>query len=115
MTDTETKWTERVRAWRASGRTAREFAEGQEFKPSTLTYWASQLRRSGRVVPAKGGEQASGRLKGWFKNRRVSGHPAPLERRYKVDKKINLLRAWHRKEKPSDDDFAAEFKNPVPP
>jgi hypothetical protein len=46
MTETETKWTERVRAWRASGRTAREFAEGQEFKPSTLTYWASQLRRS---------------------------------------------------------------------
>jgi hypothetical protein len=51
MTDTETKWTERVRAWRASGRTAREFAEGQDFKPSTLTYWASQLRRS---TPAEG-------------------------------------------------------------
>jgi hypothetical protein len=46
MTETQTKWTERVRAWRASGRTAREFAAGQEFKPSTLTYWASQLRRS---------------------------------------------------------------------
>jgi hypothetical protein len=52
MTDTETKWTERVRAWRSSGQTAREFAEGQEFKPSTLTYWASQLRRS---EPAEGG------------------------------------------------------------
>jgi hypothetical protein len=50
MTDTETKWTERVRAWRASGRTAREFAEGQEFKPSTLTYWASQLRRSAETA-----------------------------------------------------------------
>jgi hypothetical protein len=59
MTDTETKWTERVRAWRASGRTAREFAEGQEFKPSTLTYWASQLRRSGSAEGGGAGKRAS--------------------------------------------------------
>jgi hypothetical protein len=57
MTETATKWTERVRAWRASGRTAREFAEGQEFKPSTLTYWASQLRRS---ASAEGGVVGQG-------------------------------------------------------
>ncbi len=48
MTETETKWTERVREWKASGRTASEFAEGREFKASTLVYWAGCLRR-GRV------------------------------------------------------------------
>jgi hypothetical protein len=44
MTETETKWSERVREWKASGRTAKEFAEGRDFKPSTLIYWASCLR-----------------------------------------------------------------------
>jgi hypothetical protein len=44
MTETETKWSERVREWRASGRTAKEYAEGREFKASTLVYWASCLR-----------------------------------------------------------------------
>ena len=53
MTETQAKWTERVRAWRASGLEQRvEFAAGQEFKPSTLTYWASQLRLS---MSAEGG------------------------------------------------------------
>jgi hypothetical protein len=45
MTETETKWSERVREWKASGRTASEFAEGRDFKASTLAYWASRLRR----------------------------------------------------------------------
>ena len=44
MTDTEAKWAERVREWKASGQTAKEFAAGREFKPSTLVYWASCLR-----------------------------------------------------------------------
>ena len=44
MTDTETKWSERVGEWRASGKTAEEFAEGRGFKGSTLRYWASTLR-----------------------------------------------------------------------
>ena len=44
LTETETKWSERVREWKARGRTAKEFAEGREFKPSTLVYWASCLR-----------------------------------------------------------------------
>jgi hypothetical protein len=58
MTETQTKWTERVRVWRASGRTAREFADGQEFKPSTLTYWASQLRRSASAEGVVAGKRA---------------------------------------------------------
>lgn len=45
MTETEAKWAERVREWRAGGKSAEEFAEGQGFKASTLRVWASQLRR----------------------------------------------------------------------
>ena len=45
MTETETKWSERVREWKSSGRTAKEFAEGRDFKASTLVYWASCLRK----------------------------------------------------------------------
>jgi|SRR5271163_3849004 len=44
MTETESKWSERVREWKASGKTAKEFAGGRDFKPSTLVYWASCLR-----------------------------------------------------------------------
>ena len=51
MTETETKWSERVREWKASGRTAPEFAEGRDFKASTLVYWASCLKR-GRIGAA---------------------------------------------------------------
>jgi len=38
-------WNERVRAWRASGQAAPEFAAGRGFEASTLRYWASRLRR----------------------------------------------------------------------
>lgn len=44
MTGTETKWSERVREWKASGKTAKQFVEGRDFKASTLVYWASCLR-----------------------------------------------------------------------
>jgi len=44
MTETEAKWAERVRDWRAGGKSAEEFADGQGFKASTLRFWASQLR-----------------------------------------------------------------------
>jgi hypothetical protein len=47
MTETETKWSERVQQWRASGRTAKEFAAGRDFQGSTLRYWASHLRGKG--------------------------------------------------------------------
>jgi len=46
MTETETKWSERVREWRASGKSAEEFAEGRGFKGSTLRFWASTLRKT---------------------------------------------------------------------
>lgn len=44
MTATQAKWAERVREWRASGRTAEEFAAEREFEGSTLRYWASRLK-----------------------------------------------------------------------
>jgi hypothetical protein len=44
MTATEAKWSERVRAWQASGKTAADFASGQDFQASTLRYWSSKLR-----------------------------------------------------------------------
>jgi hypothetical protein len=55
MTETQRKWSERVGEWKASGRTAKEFAEGREFKASTLVYWASCLRKgTGSGARAKG-------------------------------------------------------------
>jgi hypothetical protein len=51
MTETETKWSERVREWKASGQTAKAFALGREFKPPTLTYWAFRLRHVSSQQP----------------------------------------------------------------
>jgi hypothetical protein len=50
MTDTEAKWAERVRGWRASGQDATVFAEARGFKASTLRVWASRLRARARAV-----------------------------------------------------------------
>jgi hypothetical protein len=49
---TEQKWSARVEAWRASGRTARAFSEGKEYTASGLRYWASRLRRMRREEAA---------------------------------------------------------------
>lgn len=50
MTTTEAKWTDRVREWRASGKSAEAFAEGRQFEASTLRYWASRLKRSAPIT-----------------------------------------------------------------
>ncbi len=54
MTATQTKWSERVQAWRASGKTAREYASAFEFEfqASTLRYWASRLKTESAEKPA---------------------------------------------------------------
>jgi|SRR5579864_400001 len=54
MTETETKWSERVREWKASGKTAKQFVEGRDFKASTLVYWASCLRRGSGAETRRG-------------------------------------------------------------
>ncbi len=50
---TRQKWAARVRAWRASGQAATEFAAGKGFEASTLRWWSSQLGREAplRIVP----------------------------------------------------------------
>jgi uncharacterized caspase-like protein len=62
MTETESKWAERVKEWKASGQTAKAFAQGRDFKASTLTYWAYRVRRIGGrpVAPATRQEPATG-------------------------------------------------------
>jgi len=44
--ETEAKWAERVREWRASGLPAEEFAASRGFKASTLCWMASVLRHA---------------------------------------------------------------------
>src|SRR5512140_2341199 len=59
MTETESKWSERVREWRSSGKTAEQFAEGRGFEPTTLRYWASRL---GRPRTSASGPRATPRV-----------------------------------------------------
>ena len=48
---TRAEWAERVRRWRASGLTAREFAAQHRLKRSTLVWWSSALARASRAGP----------------------------------------------------------------
>jgi hypothetical protein len=49
---TRSKWTDRVRRWRASSLTAREFGARHGLDPRTLRWWAWKLRRSRPARPA---------------------------------------------------------------
>jgi hypothetical protein len=49
---TAAEWTERVRAWGESGRTAREFAAGKGYSDKLLQWWGSELARRERRKPA---------------------------------------------------------------
>jgi len=80
MTQTEAKWAERVHDWRASGRTAAEYAEGRVFKASTLRFWASRLRTKSQAEatrPMPQGEAAAVRLV--RVRRRSERAPSPSE------------------------------------
>jgi len=62
------EWAERVRQWKESGLTAREFAESTGVNRLTLRHWASQLRRRPRLS-AKGrkrGQRSVARSAGGF-------------------------------------------------
>ena len=50
--ETEAKWVERIREWRASGLSAEEFATSKGYKASTLCWAASLLRPAGKVPAA---------------------------------------------------------------
>lgn len=45
MTTKQKLWSERITAWRASGKTAEEFRHGSEFTAQQLRYWAYVLRQ----------------------------------------------------------------------
>jgi hypothetical protein len=38
-------WAERIRGWKASGKSAAEFAVGEKYHPKMLTWWANRLER----------------------------------------------------------------------
>jgi undecaprenyl pyrophosphate synthase len=44
MSDTATKWRQRVAGWRASGETAERYSTGRGFTAGTLRWWASRLQ-----------------------------------------------------------------------
>ncbi len=80
MTETETKWANRVQAWRASGKTADAFAAGEEFEASTLRYWGSRLKAERKVEPKASvvGHSAPSRVAMARVIRRRSPRSAPL-------------------------------------
>ena len=45
---TASEWAERVAAWRASGKVAREFCVGREYSANALLTWSSRLGRRAR-------------------------------------------------------------------
>ncbi len=47
MTATQAKWLERVQQWQASGVRAEQFAQGKDYRPSTLVWYRTRLRREG--------------------------------------------------------------------
>jgi hypothetical protein len=46
------EWAKRVRRWRSSGLSAREFAAREGWNARTLTWWASQLNKSRHETPS---------------------------------------------------------------
>lgn len=45
------EWSERVVAWRASGRSASEYAAGKGYSSKLLRWWGSELARRERKAP----------------------------------------------------------------
>ena len=45
------EWGERVAAWRASGKSSREFCVGREYSANALLAWSSRLGRRARRGP----------------------------------------------------------------
>lgn len=52
MKTSAAQWSERVRAWEASGRSAEEFARGKQFSGKTLRWWRGEFARRGRESSA---------------------------------------------------------------
>ena len=63
MTETDEKWLERIRLWKASGQTAEAFAVGQPFKASTLKWRAAQQRRAAEDARSGKGHARNGAIR----------------------------------------------------
>jgi hypothetical protein len=74
--ETEAKWAERVREWRASGLSAEEFAASRGFKASTLS-WAASLLRGATPSPASTAASTEPEPQPRAKRRAASRRKAP--------------------------------------
>jgi hypothetical protein len=63
MTETERKWVDRVREWKAGGVTAEEYARGRGFEGSTLRFWASRLKQVAKEPSSSGPSVRMARVK----------------------------------------------------
>ena len=50
---TRAEWLERVRSWKASGKTRAEFAAKKDYSERSLGWWAWKLRSEGEAIDAK--------------------------------------------------------------
>ncbi|MGK2855751.1 MAG: IS66 family insertion sequence element accessory protein TnpA [Thermoanaerobaculia bacterium] len=55
-------WAERVRAWKASGLSSEEFADGKEFTGRMLRWWAGEFLRRTRAEAKAGAPIAMARV-----------------------------------------------------
>lgn len=55
------EWATRVAAWRASGKTAKEFCKSKDYAAERLLWWSSDLKRRG-VASAPGAAMALARV-----------------------------------------------------
>lgn len=74
MKATEEIWLNRIREWKASGLTAKQFAEGKPYRASSLTWRQWQLQRSDRGAT---GERQSTPKKSRRRGPSSQGAPRP--------------------------------------
>ena len=57
----EEAWLVRVRAWRASGLSAKDYCRDQAFGATTLLTWSSRLGRAGKIAKSRSGRKKTKR------------------------------------------------------
>jgi hypothetical protein len=75
--ETEARWVERIREWRASGLSAEEFALGKGYTASTLCWAASLLRRKSESAAPTTPVAAEVHSRGGAERRTPSSGKAP--------------------------------------
>lgn len=54
----EDVWLARVRAWRESGLSAKDYCPGKDFSAGALLSWSSRLGRAGKIAPSPSGRKS---------------------------------------------------------